>query len=366
MKSLTVLYGQPDHRSTSFQTTQLVKSLKPCLNPNYYRVKSFVDCKWATSLNRLLSSYVRPLFHQPTSDYLLYCNDGIADLSQWKKTKKIIYWYDAYSDWSITPPQRKDWVHWLRYKNILNADYVFAVSHLQVEIAKRMRPDRPDTVFYMPVGVHCDIFDPESVETELVYDRFNIPKDKVIVGYLGYLGIRGGSFAGQEILDVAEEVIKQQNTHFLIVGFGEALPIFKDKVAQLGLESSFTFTGYVEDEIVPGCVGVMDICIDTLEPGIHSEARSETKLKQYMAMGKACVATAIGENCVDLDQGNAGVLVAPGPDNLLRGIISLCEDEKLRLSLGKNARQRAVDLYDWSQLAGKMIENLNLAETQPI
>lgn len=356
--SLTVLYGQPDHRSTSFQTTQLVESLKPWLNPDYYRVQALVKAKWATSFNRFASSYIKPFFYQPSSDYVLYCNDGIADLSVWKKSKKIIYWYDAYSDWSITPPDRKEWVHWLRYKNILNADYIFAVSHLQVEIAKRMRPGREDTVFYMPVGVNCKIFDPEIVDKEEVYERFQIPRDRTVVGYLGYLGIRGSSFAGQPILDIAPDVVKQYNAHFLIVGFGEALPIFREKVSELGLEGNFTFTDYVEDEIVPACVNMMDICIDTLEPGIHSEARSETKLKQYMAMGKACVATAIGENCVDLDQGAAGVLVQPESSDLLRGVLSLCADQDLRLSLGKKARQRAVDLYDWSQLARQMINNL--------
>jgi glycosyltransferase involved in cell wall biosynthesis len=294
------------------------------------------------------------------SDYVLYCNDGIADLSKWKKSKKIIYWYDAYSDWSVTPPDKKDWVHRLRYENILEADYIFAVSHLQVEIAKRMRPDRQDTVFYMPVGVNCNIFNPASVKTDVVYDRFNIPRDKTIVGYLGYLGVREGVVAGQPILDIAVDVVKQHDAHFLVVGFGEGLPIFKEKVISLGLEKDFTFTGYVDDELVPACVGVMDICIDTLEPGIHSEARSETKLKQYMAMGKACVATAIGENCVDLDKGNAGVLVSPESSDLLRGVLTLCEDKELCSVLGEKSRQRALELYDWSKLAAGMAKSLAL------
>jgi hypothetical protein len=52
--SLTVLYGQPDHRSTSFQTTQLVESLKPWLQPNYYRVKNFINRKWGSTFNRFV------------------------------------------------------------------------------------------------------------------------------------------------------------------------------------------------------------------------------------------------------------------------------------------------------------------------
>lgn len=104
----------------------------------------------------------------------------------------------------------------------------------------------------------------------------------------------------------------------------------------------------------------MDICVDTLEEGIHSEARSETKLKQYMAMGRACVATAIGENCIDLDAGLAGVLVKPGHANLLKGIADLCEQTERRTELGKAARQRAEAIYDWSKLAERMVDALGL------
>ena len=147
---------------------------------------------------------------------------------------------------------------------------------------------------------------------------------------------------------------------FLIVGFGKALSLWQQKVKQLKISEHFTFTGYVDDELLPHCIAAMDICVDTLEEGIHSEARSETKLKQYMAMGRGCVATAIGENIIDLDGGKAGVLVNPGNTNLLEGIAKLCEQPDLRVQLGSNARQRAESIYDWSKLAERMVDALGL------
>jgi glycosyltransferase involved in cell wall biosynthesis len=356
--SLTILYGQPDNRSTSYQTTQLAKALQPWLTTIPFKVKAMTKYKWSRHADRIFSNYFKPLFQQPNTDYVLYCNDGSADLSHWQ-AKKIIYWYDAYCDWSETPPHRWEWIHWLRYRNIITADYVFAVSHIQVKIARNLRPGREDTVIYMPVGVNCQFFDPAYAEPKRIFQQFNLPK-KTIVGYLGYLGIRGSTFAGQPLLEVAPELLKEQNVHFLIVGFGQALPLFKQRVNDLNLSNHFTFTGYVDDELLPHCIAAMDICVDTLEEGIHSEARSETKLKQYMSMGRACVATAIGENRIDLDHGRAGVLVKPGNTNLIQGIKTLCERPELRTELGKIARQRAESIYDWSKLAERIVDALAL------
>src|SRR5207302_8882096 len=135
---------------------------------------------------------------------------------------------------------------------------------------------------------------------------------------------------------------------------GPGLPMWKQRGRELGLAQRFTFTGWVADELVPDCLAAMDICVDTLEPGFHSEARSETKLKQYMAMGRPCVATAIGENRIDLDGGRCGSLAEPGAELLAEAISHLCTNPARRQELGVRARERALALYDWPVLAKKM------------
>lgn len=80
-----------------------------------------------------------------------------------------------------------------------------------------------------------------------------------------------------------------------------------------------------------------------------------------MAMARASVATAIGENCVDLDNGKCGLLVEPGNMNLLRGIATLCRRPALRAELGGAARHRAEDIYDWPKLASRLVSTLEIA-----
>lgn len=350
--SMAVLFGQPDHISTSFQTRQLVRALEPWFEPLPIRVQSTSHNHLRRHVNRVVANYLKPLVSQPKTDYLFYANDGVANLNHWQGTK-LLYWYDATWDWSLNPPKKRQLVDWLRYRNVIAADYVFAVSHIQVEVARRLRPGMEDTVVYLPVGVDCQIFDPSKAKPEKVRQQFRLP-EKTIVGYLGYLGIYGNSYAGQPLVEMAPKLLAECDTHFLIVGFGPGMAPFKKRIEELGVADHFTFTGFVADEMVPSCVAAMDICIDTLEEGFHSEARSETKLKQYMAMGRACVATAIGENCVDLDSGGCGVLVKPGSDNLLEGVKQFYRQPGLRAELGQAARQRALSHYHWPILAERL------------
>lgn len=351
-KQLLVVYGQPDKYSTSFQTRQFTTALKPWFDIVPARVRNSKH-SLLRSAYRVFGNSVKPFFARSKADYILYGNDGVANIDHWNGLK-LIYWYDAPWNWLESPPARRQHVHWLRYRNLQAADHVFAVSKTQVKIARALRPGREDSVTYMPVGVNCTIFDPEVAFPDLARQRFGLPA-KTIVGYLGYLGTVNNRVAGQPLLEMAQRLLKLTDVHFFVVGFGPGLSMWKEIIENLGIASHFTFSGFIPDEMVPQCIAAMDVCIDTLEVGFHSEARSETKLKQYMAMGRACVATAIGENCVDLEGGKCGVLVEPGSDHLLEGVLGLCREPDRRIRLGTAARRRAVTTYDWDVLAKSFV-----------
>ncbi len=357
LPSIHVLYGQPDHLSTSYQTAQIMLAARPYFAVTERRFARKDTGHYLTQAARLWSNAVEPVFHQPKSDFLFYGNDGLADLRRWKG-RRVVYWYDAPWDWSAEPPRPSQWRHWLRFQNIKCAETVFAVSDIQVKTARKLRPGREDSVCYLPVEVDCQHYSPENGRKEDVRADYQIPAARTVVGYPGYLAGVGARFAGQLLIEAAPGMVEQGNVHFLIVGFGPALAAFKQSVEEKGLAPYFSFTGYVPPERLPSFIACMDICVDTLEPGFHSEARSETKLKQYMSMGRACVATAIGENRVDLDQGVCGCLVEPGKEALQRGIESLVNDPGLRAEFGRASRRRALSLYDWPVLAKRMADAL--------
>ena len=224
-------------------------------------------------------------------------------------------------------------------------------SAAQVSVARKMRPGREQSVHYLPVGVDCDFFDPLKIDRVSIRNKFGFAESDVVIGYFGYLGCWKNRFAGEALLDAAPAL---KNHRFLIIGAGPALADWKERAAALGLADRFTFTGFIPQADLPGALASTDICVDTLEPGFHSEARSETKLKQYMAMGRACVATDIGENRVDLDNGKAGVLVPSNSEALATAIEQLARDSAARIHFGEAARARAKQVYSWEVLARQM------------
>ena len=352
--TMAVLYGQPDRMSTSFQTEQLSNALEPWLTTFPLRVAANVAGKWRRQAAVLWRTNLRFRLARPTSDYVLYGNDGLADLRAWR-CKRLLYWYDAPWDWAACRPTRRQWVHWIRLQNLICADHVFAVSQTQVEIARRLRPNGESSVHYLPVGVDCARFDPAKADGIAIRSRFGLP-NKTIIGYLGYMGTRYGRFAGQQLAEVAPALLNEYEVHFLVVGFGPGLERFRRLVIDLGVVQHFTFTGFVPNEFLTGCLAAMNICVDTLEEGFHSLARSETKLKQYMAMGKTCVATRLGENLTDLDDGRCGILVEPGRQGLLQGLRYACSHPDESRHLAQAARERAVQLYDWRRIAQRFAD----------
>lgn len=340
---LTVLYGQAPQFSTSFQTSELARHLS-----RWFEVK-----EWKLppgKIQRVWNNYMRPMLRAPRADCFLYGNDGLVDLRR-VAGKTILYWYDAPDDWSVRPP--RDFKNRLRLQNVISADYVFAVSAAQCAMAKKFRSEG---AHYLPVGVDCDFFDPAKVDREATRREFGIKAGEVVLGYLGYLGKWGGRFAGETLL----EALPLAKNRLLLIGSGPAMEDWKRKAGELGVSERIIFAGYVPQDRLPSAISAVDICVDTLEPGFHSEARSETKLKQYMAMGRACVATAIGENVVDLEQGAAGLLVEPTPAALAKGIEELANNPAKREIFGASALARAKNSYDWRVLSRKLVSYLDM------
>jgi glycosyltransferase involved in cell wall biosynthesis len=352
-KRLTVIYGAAPELSTSFQTRELTRFLTDSFEVEHRALRRGLKGK-AYQVSRLWRNYLTPALQRPRVDLALYGNDGFVDLRHWRG-RRALYWYDAPADWSITPP--RNFQERLRCHNVIEADEVFAVSTTQVRVAKALRSGREKSVHYLPVGVDCEAFDPAKADRSDMRRRFGFSESEIVIGFLGYLGIWNDRFAGETLLEAAP-LLSNPSLRFLIIGSGPALPKWKEMVRKLDLEKRFLFAGFVEQADLASAIAAMDICVDTLEPGFHSEARSETKLKQYMAMGRACVGTDIGENRIDLDHGRAGRLSGPDAEELARTISGLAENADERKHLGEAARARAVEIYDWRRLAKQMAEVL--------
>lgn len=147
-------------------------------------------------------------------------------------------------------------------------------------------------------------------------------------------------------INAAEKVLKRfPDCKFFIIGgstdkFEDYEKELKHIVASKGLQANMVFTGQRND--VPDIMNAINVMVHTTlapdpYPGVVIEA---------MLIGKPIIATNIGGPAEAIENRKTGVLIPPDdPSILAEKICELLSDEKLRLSLGKEAKKVAFERY---------------------
>ena len=104
-------------------------------------------------------------------------------------------------------------------------------------------------------------------------------------------------------------------------------------------------------------VSIADVTVVPSAPMTASRGGTGTPLKlfEYMAAGKAIVATALNEAAEVIQDGQNGLLVGAGDSaRFAEAILALIDDPVERDRLGQNARQQAVEQYSWEQYTRRL------------
>lgn len=134
---------------------------------------------------------------------------------------------------------------------------------------------------------------------------------------------------------------------FEVAGDGEQRADLEALHRHLGLGARFVLRGSVPD--VPNFLRSVDVAV---LPS-HSEGMSNALL-EYMAAGRAVVATDVGANARLLDGGRCGLLVPPGDGAALCAALGeLLEHPVRAAALGSAARRRARDEYGRAAMTTK-------------
>lgn len=126
---------------------------------------------------------------------------------------------------------------------------------------------------------------------------------------------------------------------FRIAGAGELRPRLEGLIRQLGLEGRFALLGSVAD--IPAFLAELDMAVLCS----RSEGMSNALL-EYMAAGRAIVATAVGGNVELIQHGYQGLLITDADQTqLARALDRLLKDPDWAARLGTGARQRACERF---------------------
>jgi glycosyltransferase involved in cell wall biosynthesis len=256
--------------------------------------------------------------------------------------------------------------------NLRHAHLVVTISNvLRDELLERGVP--PERIVAYPNCIDPDMFDPSRFAPEATADlrrKLGIEADATVVTFVGTFGQWHGAEvlaqAIRDLLDQGETFLSRRKPHFLFVGDGLRTPEVRSILGGHVGAGHVTLAGLVPQAETPLYLAASDILASPHVPNDDGSRffGSPTKLYEYMAMGRAIIASdldQIGEvlaGSPKVDQlpdgpprdadASLALLCRPGDARQLAlGITFLLDRPDWRALLGKNARARALSRYTW-------------------
>ena len=154
-------------------------------------------------------------------------------------------------------------------------------------------------------------------------------------------------------------LLRQPTAKLVLVGDGQTRQSVAEKIKKDGLEQSVIMTGAIPHSRVPEMVSIADVAVVPSASVSAGGGGTGTPLKlfEYMAAGKAIVATALNEAAEVIQDNHNGLLVQAGDANkFAESILKLIDDPSERNRLGQNARAQAVKQYSWEHYTRRLQE----------
>ena len=262
--------------------------------------------------------------------------------------------------------------HWgrpLRYErlsqrieqlNLSSADVIVVVSRaMRDEIVQRGVD--PAAVFVNPNGVDPERYRPD-VDGKAIRARYGLDRCFVI-GFIGTFGPWHGAeiLARAFVAFVRRDPERAARLRLLMIGDGSRIGDVRRILDEGGALDLTVFTGLVPQEDGPSYLAACDVLSSphVRNPDGTPFFGSPTKLFEYMAMGKAIVASDLEQIGEVLEHRRTAWLVPPGDAGALAdGLATLVEDAPLRAALGAAARREVVQHYTWREHTRRTIERL--------
>ena len=207
-----------------------------------------------------------------------------------------------------------------------------------------------DRMWWAPVGADLDRFSPGLDGSEM-RQRHGVDLDTPIVLYVGQL--EGAAYA--ELAVRAMEFVRRKFPEAVmwIVGGGKGLSGLRRECQAIPAAGRVHLFDYVPHDEVPRYLAAATVCVASFEENPATLCKSPLKIVEYLAAGKAIVASAAGEVPRMLD--SCGVVVRPGdPEALAIGICGFLDDSDFREKYECLARKRAEEVFNWDRTAATL------------
>jgi glycosyltransferase involved in cell wall biosynthesis len=210
----------------------------------------------------------------------------------------------------------------------------------------------PRLLTEVPNGVDTRVLSPGN-EGAAIRDRLGIPRDAVVLIFVGRMDAAHDGKGGVPVLLEAMTRVKVVRPVAILVGDGDRVADYSALAARLGVGGQAHFVGSIPNDDLAPYFSAADIAV---QPSIGKEIFGMAAI-EAMACGRPVITSDLpGARRVVADTGG-GLLARPGdPRDLAMCIERLVADPPLRRQLAAAGRRSVVDRYDWDHIGSALEE----------
>lgn len=166
---------------------------------------------------------------------------------------------------------------------------------------------------------------------------------------MGDISLRRGTDTAIKAVSLLEERIPE--IRLILVGNSSGDADLKKLVEKLSIENHVYFEGWQEPSLFPSYITASQAGLSPLKRNLHHDTTYANKLFQYMAMGRAVVASDCTAQANLVERKNCGLIHVAGDEkSLAKQILQLYQNPKLRLQMAKNGKEAVRQKYDWKNI----------------
>lgn len=228
----------------------------------------------------------------------------------------------------------------LEKKSIVKSAGVITICPELQEYVEKHFP-KQTSLLIENVADNSIVFPPTDAKADILKKQYSLNGEKIILYY--------GTFEPYQGIDMFIESAakltarRPHDVRFLMVGGNEQqVATYKAKAAKLGVISKFTFTGFVQPDMIPSFVSLSDVLVSPRLKGTNSPL----KIYSYLRSGKPIVATRHITHTQILND-SVSILAEPTPESFAAGILSILDDKARQQQLVQAAQQLAERHYSY-------------------
>jgi len=238
------------------------------------------------------------------------------------------------------------------------SDFNMGISTFLRDRLQKIAPNIPAVVIPPMHGEHI-YADAQAVS---VLQKEYMLEDAVVIGYFGSFWIVNG--VKNLLLAVRRLVDQGLPIKVLIAGrmaHGHDCDDVADLIPTLRLEKQVIYMGLLSQTDVFHAMGACDILTVPRIDHVANEAGVPTKLGEYLFLGKAVVAAAIGDIPLYVRDGEDGLLIPPGDVSaLVVALRRLVVDADLRQHLATNAPEAGYRGFYFKNAAKPLVDVVSM------